>query len=333
MPNPIKYSTSAQTLALKKGNFWIGTGDSDKGPTSTTSYYNGITPPSGGYTIYLNKVSGGPSIYTAANDSQLISLTNTISGASYTTANECFNYYAGQSDKMCVNMDYEGIVTNGLVLNLDPKYIPSYPSNGTTWYDLSGNNYHATSNNGASISGGIASFDGTDDYWSIPNTVSLQNSLKYNQTIELWLRINTTSGRRNPLQTEYWGEVSLTIEGGDGISYYWGGVTTNDGGNYCNSSTQNGNMVALNNWRCCVFTRDLSNYTITKYQNNTLVGSPQTACGPNASSAVTNSPLTIGTGYAGNYSGDIGIVRIYNRVLTTSELTQNYNAQKSRFGL
>jgi hypothetical protein len=88
MPNPIKYSTSAQTLALKKGNFWIGTGDVGKGPTSTTDYYNGITPPSGGYTIYLNKASGGPSIYTAANDSQLISLTNTIS---YITTNYISN--------------------------------------------------------------------------------------------------------------------------------------------------------------------------------------------------------------------------------------------------
>jgi len=88
MPNPIKYSTSAQTLALKKGNFYIGTGDVGKGPTSTTDYYNGITPPSGGYTIYLNKASGGPSIYTAANDSQLISLTNTIS---YITTNYISN--------------------------------------------------------------------------------------------------------------------------------------------------------------------------------------------------------------------------------------------------
>ena len=88
MPNPIKYSTSAQTLALKKGNFWIGTGDVGKGPTSTTDYYNGITPPAGGYTIYLNKASGGPSIYTAANDTQLVSLTNTIS---YITTNYISN--------------------------------------------------------------------------------------------------------------------------------------------------------------------------------------------------------------------------------------------------
>ena len=72
MPNAIKYNVSAETLALKKGNFWIGTGDVSKGPTSNTGYYNGITPPSGGYTIYLNKANNGPSIYTVTNDAQLI---------------------------------------------------------------------------------------------------------------------------------------------------------------------------------------------------------------------------------------------------------------------
>ena len=79
MANPIKYNTSAETLALKKGNFYIGTGDVGKGPTSSTGYYNGVTPPSGGFTIYLNKASDGPAIYTASNEAQLTALTNTIS--------------------------------------------------------------------------------------------------------------------------------------------------------------------------------------------------------------------------------------------------------------
>ena len=76
MPNAIKYSTTGDTQSLKKGNFFIGVGDVGKGPTSTTNYYNGITPSTGGYTIYLNKTSGGPSIYVASSDSQLIDFTN-----------------------------------------------------------------------------------------------------------------------------------------------------------------------------------------------------------------------------------------------------------------
>jgi hypothetical protein len=132
MPNAIKYNVSAETLALKKGNFWIGTGDVGKGPTSSTGYYNGITPPSGGYTIYLNKASGGPSIYTVTNDAQLISLTNTIAGASYTTVNECLVYFAGQTDKMCVNRDYEwaGSFSIGMWVNLQSWRFINCPCGG-----------------------------------------------------------------------------------------------------------------------------------------------------------------------------------------------------------
>lgn len=63
MPNAIKYSTSTQTLSLKKGNYWVGTGDVGKGPTSLTDYWNGITPPVGGYVIYGNK--GAKCVYFA----------------------------------------------------------------------------------------------------------------------------------------------------------------------------------------------------------------------------------------------------------------------------
>ena len=117
MPNPIKYNTNTESNALNKGDFWIGTGDVDKGPTSTTGYYNGITPPSGGYTVYTNKASGGPSIQVASNDSELISITNSIAGTSYTTVNECLNYFAGQDDKMVLNRDYEGKYGNCMIYN------------------------------------------------------------------------------------------------------------------------------------------------------------------------------------------------------------------------
>jgi hypothetical protein len=137
LPNSIKYSASAQTLALKKGNFWIGTGDVGKGPTSTTDYYNGITPPSGGYTIYLNKASGGPSIYTAANSSQLISLSNTIAGQTFATAADCLNWFSTQTDKMVTNMDYGSIITSGLQMSFDGDYTVSYSQDGnSTWYDM-----------------------------------------------------------------------------------------------------------------------------------------------------------------------------------------------------
>ena len=55
MSNPIKYSTGSETLVLKKGNMYIGTGDVGKGPSDVTGYYQGVDVPSGGYVIYMNK--------------------------------------------------------------------------------------------------------------------------------------------------------------------------------------------------------------------------------------------------------------------------------------
>jgi len=169
MPNPIKYSTGSETLALKKGNFYIGTGDVGKGPTETTGYYNGVDVPSGGYTIYLNKTSGGPSIYTASNDAGLISLTNQIAGTSYTSATQCLTYFASQTDKVVLNRNYESIITNGLTLNIDAGFTPSYPTSGTTWYDLTSGVNNGTLTNGptfSSTNGGSIVFDGIDDYTS-----------------------------------------------------------------------------------------------------------------------------------------------------------------------
>ena len=145
MPNPIKYSTSAQTLALKKGNFWIGTGDVGKGPTSVTDYYNGITPPSGGYTIYLNKASGGPSIYTAANDSQLVSLTNTISYITTNYISNGGNFANGTSSPFLY--DYSGAGGVGQIVSIanDKPYAGSTSTNalelnynGGKWMDTAG---------------------------------------------------------------------------------------------------------------------------------------------------------------------------------------------------
>lgn len=164
MPNLIKHSTNSETLALKKGNFYIGTGDVDKGPTSETGYYNGITPPNGGYTIYLNKESNGPSIYVANNDTEFINLTNSISNESYETVSQCLTYFNGQSDKMVVNKEYSEISTLTLEAFFDASNVMSYPGYGNIWYDISGKNNNATLYNSPTFVDGSILFDGINNY-------------------------------------------------------------------------------------------------------------------------------------------------------------------------
>ena len=342
MPNPIKYSTSAQTLALKKGNFWIGTGDVGKGPTSTTDYYNGITPPSGGYTIYLNKASGGPSIYTAANDTQLISLSNTIAGQTFATAAAALSWFATQTDKMVFDIDYEAIVTNGLVLNVDAGFTPSYPTTGTTWYDVSSNGYNGALTNGpafSSANNGSISLDGVDDYVNIGNQANLQMGTG-DFTVCLWIKMNNPP--ISSLNILIWSKNAPAAAAGYGIGFFYGGGNSNkllwgtaNGSTAVEILSQNAFPELLGAWGHIVMVRQNGStnngcfYINNQYQ-------------PIASSATminvnTNTDMVIGntSDRYGSYwtKGNYAIAQIYNRALSASEVSQNYNAQKGRFGL
>jgi len=68
--------------------------------------------------------------------------------------------------------------------------------------------------------------------------------------------------------------------------------------------------------------------TLKFYLNSTLTSSVSTSATPNQN----NDALQI---LQSNYSidGRIGCARVYNRALTSAEVTQNFNAQKSRFGI
>jgi hypothetical protein len=334
MSNPIKYSTGTESLALKKGNFYIGTGDVGKGPTSTTGYYNGITPPTGGYTIYLNKESGGPSIYTASNDAQLISLTNSIAGTSYTTANECLVYFAGQTDKMVLNHNYEGIVTNGLIYNFDAGFTPSYPQSGTSWYDLGPSGNTTTLFNNPTFSGDGLSFDGTDDYGVLSNNPGAwgNNSLTINAIVYPEYDVEP-NGR--PIFSKTAGCSGVEF----GFEY---GRNTGSGGNGPNTFLFFSSGVfafgssahTKNNWYIVTTVYDSSNGYYAMYVNNVLQTSGTKL------NMINNSNGTFGIGRFNNcyptvppFKGKIANVMLYNRALTQSEITQNFNAQKGRFGL
>jgi len=315
MPNPIKYTAGTETLALKKGNFYIGTGDVGKGPSDTTGYYQGPSPASGGYVIYLNKsgVPGNLSYHSSANDSELISFTNNLAGTSFTSATQCLNYYATQTDKVCVNRDYEGIVTNGLVLNLDAGFTPSYSRSGTTWYDVSSGGNNGTLTNGPtfnSANNGSIVFDGVDDYVSIPD-INFTAA-----TIDIWVYINaygnfgTVFVYQSNGGFEVWSDLSGFIRYNKNPSV---GLTSGSG-------------FTRNSWNNIVATSD---GTVNKlYLNNINIGSTNGGIFDN-----TNGDIRISGYNSYMMNGRCPMLKLYNRALSANEVLQNYNAQKARFGL
>ena len=220
------------------------------------------------------------------------------------------------------------IVTSGWVLALDAADKLSYRGSGTTWRDLSGNNNTGTLTNGPTFSAGNMGsivFDGTDDYVAIANL--FLNTIT-NITLQGWVYISSTS-LKGPF-----------VKVGGGVNGYAIGVGGNDfdtSGNQIIGIYPGVRWILTGNnygtgWK--FFTLTLSTTSVpTFYLNGALIGSyPGT------------NPLTPTSGaYVGRnvgdeltvraFAGNIAITQIYNRELTATEILQNYNATKNRFGL
>ena len=328
MPNSIKYSTGAQTQALRKSNYWIGVGDVAKGPTGTTDYWSAIAPASGGYVIYQKKASGGPSINVAANDADLYRITNKIAGTSYSTVADCLNWFNTQSDKMVLNRDYEAIVTSDLILNLDAGFAPSYPQNGSRWYDTSPAAKAATLVNGPTYtqSGtvGFLNFDGANDYADVDvshitaSTITVTGFIKWNSftggmffgftTYDIYTAGNTLGF--NTGKGDVYG-ISAAEVSGLGLS-----------GNYAHYAfvmTANGDIPSSNK----IY---INGKLQTLGQQLSTTGSA-----PGFGSTMRISGWMNSTSYTNNLS--IGTFQMYNRELTLAEIGQNFGAQRARFGI
>lgn len=318
MPNVVKYNTSTESLSLRKGNFYLGIGDVGKGPTSSTGFYNGINPPSGGYTIYLNKASGGPSIYTASNDAGLISLTNQIAGTSYTGVQQCFVYFAGQSDKIVVNENYPSIITSGLTISLDGNFVSSYPKSGTTWYDNSVSANNGTLTNGPtfdSVSNSIV-FDGSDDLVSVSNSASIEFT---SGSVEFWIYNQSTGAG----QYEF-----LCKHSQFGSSNGWGiFVQSNNVYFYLKGAAgefrQIATSITANRWTHFICYFQTTEPALTIYKNGVSVSN-----GGSATTIATNNyEFRIGSsndGWWSKWAGKMSTVRYYNYILSNSQILQNY---------
>ena len=330
MPNFIKSATTISNGTIKRNNFLIAINTSlEYGPTSSTNFWSGITPPSGGYTVYQQKSSQGPSIRTAANDSELITIAKQYGGTNINTVNDALNYLNGQSNILVTNIDYPNIVTSGLTYLLDAGFIPSYPKNGATWYDLSGNGNSTSLVSGPTFNSsndGSIVFNGTNQY---ALTSNLLNPTTFpNESVFVWFYPTSAGQILSELgQAEInalFHDSNIEISSGGVISFaIWAGSLTNKVVSTAKS---------FNTWYQLGFT--YSGTTFTAYINGVSIGTATLTRQPPTSlyyglCAIDGTNMGT-TGYAG---GRMGNFMFYNRGLSSTEVLQNYNAQKTRFGL
>jgi len=318
MPNPIKYNSSTETNALNVGNFWIGTGDVDKGPTSVTGYYNGITPPPDGYTIYVHKANQGPSIRIASDDSELIEITNDIARASYTTITQCFNYFEGQNDKMVTHQTMNFRITDGLVLDLDGNNIPSYPHNGTTWHDLSGGGNNGTLVNGPTFnSNGYFNFDGTDDYIELGSSNTSLVQGKTEVSMGILFKLDDTASLRGLIGTLNYGcgqNLGLAAHFSS-LNFY------NDTGT-CYSVNVGG--VETGKWLYAVGTYDGTTTKVYLIKDGVLNQGSGAGTKSGATNIFSSKFRVMGPNHSYRTNGQCANAFVYNKTLTEAEVLQNY---------
>jgi hypothetical protein len=189
---------------------------------------------------------------------------------------------------------------------------------GGGWADRTSNAYHGELVNGPTYNatnGGRIVFDGVDDYIDLGSNLQLSN----NFTLCVW-HINPNTGYIID-------QGNIGEDPTNSLEYTNYGLTLS--ANNISSVTADG-TITTTKWN---FISTTFSSATTKFYINGILDSTKTA---SFSSFTPSGKLKIGRrafNTSSIFSGSIGMVMIYNRVLTDSEILQNYNAQKSRFGL
>jgi hypothetical protein len=325
MSNLIKTSgTTSKLVTTRNTNFKIGVNGVDNyGPTSVTGFYNGITPPIGGYTIYVHKNTQGPSIHVASNDSQCIFFLKSF-GATGSTISEVLSWSTGRTDLWVQTSDFVSndiLVSDGLVLKLDAGNISSYPTTGTTWYDLAGTQQNVTLSNTPTFTSGTPTyftFNGSNQYGLGSGAVLPTNGY----TKSVWVYLN--------------GYQDNNMVSGDGHFMYMGSNAGVDKKIYCGHtdwgnymSYPSTNTVNLNTWYNITLTFNTTDGM--KLYINGVLDSSYTV---NKNAHPGTGTVNVATFNGGNLlNGRISKVYCYNKSLVSSEVSQIYDLDKSYFGL
>ena len=236
------------------------------------------------------------------------------------------------------------VVTGGLQVQLRPS---SYSGSGTTWTDTQGN-ADATLVGLPSYNGTTGfTFDGSTQYGTLPSifgVTDFDNSGSY--TIEVWFNATIGQTLTSSVIVSKWtlgdGNYPYEIdfsEPASVVSNYASVVSPFQGATNAVSTP-----VVTNTWyqNICVWNYTGSDIGGNGADKNTawLNGVKQTSSNGNLStfsSPSNNYQVSIASQLGGptgqRFKGQIGIVRIYNRALTSTEIQQNFDADKSIFGL
>jgi hypothetical protein len=221
------------------------------------------------------------------------------------------------------------IVTDGLVLSLDAGNTKSYPGTGTLWSDKSGRDNNGTLTNGPTFStgsGGSIVLDGTNDYITLPTVGFGLSSL----TVDIWFKRYSTLTTGYLWVMDNFDQPELRLSFSDNklnVQYYDNGaykVNTLSTTDFNTSLFYNVATTITNNSQIFYVNGTQEIIRSGSYDGNPLGNLFEQTLG------AYNRP---GPGYGGYASVQYGSYKVYNRVLSASEVQQNFNALRGRFGI
>jgi hypothetical protein len=210
-------------------------------------------------------------------------------------------------------------VTDGLILYMDSTVAASYPGTGTSWFNLvSGQPYVGTIGTSVTYTGGYLQTLSTPANSTTGILITTSSFVTGPYTIMSATRYTDTSGNGRMLAANV----------NNWLSGQWANSTENyfaDGWIYGTGAGANDT-----NWRIYTATGNQASDSYSFFLNGSILvsGSSSGNEGPNG--------LYAGGGINGTQEpsdGQIAFVMVYNKILSEAEVTQNYNALKSKVGL
>jgi hypothetical protein len=215
------------------------------------------------------------------------------------------------------------VITAGLQLYLDAGRPASYSGSGTTWNDLSGNGRNGTLTNGPTYSatnGGSIVFDGTDDFVQCSGSVTATAA-----TFVAWIRRNGSQGTYDGILSSRGTSVTgMQFYSSDQLGYVWN--------NAVNTYTWNSGLTVPDlTW--CMIAVSVTSTAATAYlcQSSGITSATNTV----SHTSTTIDDIKIGQEEFGGrfFTGNIAIAQLYNTALSVEQVSENFAADRARFGV
>ena len=325
MANAILYNQGSHpTGALKSGTMSMNVSPSLN--VGALKWRNGFEN-NNMWVIYSDTYSQGqatqgnalPTIWASSTftDDGLVNLINTLPARAgqipFTNVTAATSWLRGQGVYFLSNQNYPQIITSGMSMMLDAGFSACYPNGGTSIYDVSGNDYVGNMINGPSWTNSGATsfinFDGSDDYILVSNNADILSKTSYTKIA--WFNASTFSTNNNIISGGNSGQHAFWLAGGDKL---------NAGHNSNWSTVVSTSTLSLNTWYYGAVTFDTTNGW--KLYLNGI----QESTNASTTTFTGNGEILIGAfGNASNlFTGKIANSIVYNRVLSQSEILQNY---------